>query len=71
MVGLLLILSVPLTGLTGLIQAKLDLHGFVPHRYFAYTTLFLASVHVILNFGALTKYVKTKLRRKEPERWEP
>ena len=65
-VGLLLVFAVASTGMTGLIQAKLDLHGFVPHRYFAYSTIFLAFVHVLLNFRNITRYLKSKITKGGP-----
>jgi len=64
-VGFLLLLSISITGITGYIQSQLDLRRFVPHRYFAYTTLSLAAVHVYLNAGKLWRYVRRKLKRKK------
>ncbi len=59
-VGLLLILSVIMTGLLGYVQSQLELRKFVPHRYFAYATLFLAALHLYLNFGRLWRYLKKR-----------
>jgi hypothetical protein len=54
--SLLLFLSVLCTGMTGYLQSTLELRRFVPHRYFAYTTLTLTAVHVILNFKRLVRF---------------
>jgi len=62
-VSLLLLFSVAVTGLTGYIQSQLELRKFVPHRYFAYTTLALAAVHVYLNAPKLWRYVRRKFKR--------
>lgn len=63
-VSFLLLLSVVITGMTGYIQSQLELRRFVPHRYFAYTTVALAAVHVYLNAGRLLRYVRRKSRKK-------
>jgi hypothetical protein len=62
LISILLICSVSVTGVLGYIQSELELRKFVPHRYFAYTTLSLAFVHVLLNGGKIVKYLRTKLR---------
>jgi len=63
-ISLVLLLLVGITGVTGYIQSQLDLRKFVPHRYFAYSTLGLAAVHVYLNAGRLWRYIHRKLRKK-------
>jgi len=63
-ISLVLLLLVGITGVTGYIQSQLDLRKFVPHRYFAYSTLGLAAVHVYLNAGKLWRYIRRKLRKK-------
>lgn len=60
-VTILLLISIALTGVTGYIQSQLDLRKFVPHRYFAYTTLVLAAVHISLNAQKLWRYLRKKL----------
>jgi hypothetical protein len=62
-VGLLLILSVIMTGLLGYVQSQLELRKFVPHRYFAYTTLCLATLHVYLNWKKLWSYIRRLFRK--------
>ncbi len=56
LISLLLIIFLCVTGMLGYIQAQLELRKFMPHRYFAYTTLCLAAVHVYLNGGKLWRY---------------
>ena len=56
-VSILLILFVTATGITGLIQTKLDLHHFIYHRYLAYSTLILSATHISLNFRNLYRYL--------------
>lgn len=63
-ISVLLLLSVCITGATGYIQSQLDLRKFVPHRYFAYTTLSLAAIHVYFNAGRLWRYIRRKLKGK-------
>ncbi len=62
-VSLLLVFSVCMTGLLGYIQSQLELRKFVPHRYFAYTTLCLATLHVYLNWKKLWLFIRSLLRR--------
>ena len=59
---LLLFLCIALTGITGYLQVKLDLHRFVFHKYLAYSTLFLTLLHVIINWKKVWGYVKRLLR---------
>ncbi|MCP4717524.1 MAG: hypothetical protein GY868_20575 [Deltaproteobacteria bacterium] len=61
-ISLLLLLVAALTGLTGYLQVRLDLHRFVPHKYLAYSTLLLIALHVGLNAGKMIGVVK-KFRR--------
>lgn len=63
-ISVLLLLSVCITGATGYLQSQLDLRKFVPHRYFAYTTLSLAAIHVYFNAGRLWRYIRRKLKGK-------
>jgi hypothetical protein len=58
----LLLLSIALAGATGYIQSQLDLRKFVPHRYFAYTTLALAAIHVYLHAPQVWHYLRRKLK---------
>jgi hypothetical protein len=58
LIGILLILSICTTALLGYIQSQLELRKFVPHRYFAYTTLCLAALHVYLNWKKLWKFIR-------------
>jgi hypothetical protein len=62
-VGILLIFSITITGMLGYIQSQLELRKFVPHRYFAYTTLSLAAIHVYLNFDKVMRFIRRKLKR--------
>lgn len=59
-VSILLLLSIIMTGLTGYIQAQLELRRFIPHRYFAYLTLFLTAIHVCLNWSKVWRYLRRK-----------
>ncbi len=63
-ISFLLLLSICITGTTGYIQSQLDLRKFVPHRYFAYTTLSLAAIHVYFNADRLWRYIRRKLKGK-------
>ena len=65
--SILLLISVLLTGLLGYIQAQFDLRQFVPHRYFAYTTLILVLIHVSLNARKVWKYWRNKFRKRKAE----
>jgi hypothetical protein len=60
LISILLFCSVSVTGVLGYIQSELELRKFVPHRYFAYTTVSLAAVHVLLNGGKIVRYLRTK-----------
>lgn len=64
-ISIVLIFSISLTGIVGYIQSQLELRRFVPHRYFAYATLILAAIHVILNWGKLWRYLRRRFKRKE------
>lgn len=68
LVSVFLIVSVILTGLTGLIAAELELHRFVPHKYFAFATLFLVSVHLYFNLPKLLRYLKSHWLRRMKNR---
>jgi len=61
-ISLLLLLSITITGLTGYLQSQLELRKFVPHRYFAYTTLSLAIAHVYLNSGKVWSHFRRKFK---------
>ena len=61
-ISILLLLSLVLTGSTGYIQANLDLRRFVPHRYFAYTTLILSTVHLYINLPRIYSYLKRRIK---------
>lgn len=63
LISFILIISVLLTGLTGFIAAELEIHRFVPHKYFAYTTLVLVIFHLYFNLPKLFKYLKSRLIR--------
>jgi hypothetical protein len=58
--SLLLLLSIALTGILGYIQSSLELRRFVPHKYFAYTTLILAVVHVALNHKRIIRFFRER-----------
>ncbi|HHT9116988.1 MAG TPA: hypothetical protein ACFYD1_00010 [Candidatus Hypogeohydataceae bacterium YC38] len=62
-VSILLFFALSFTGTTGLLSHKLDLHQFWPHRYGAYSTLFLALVHVSLNLRQFVTYIRARLQR--------
>ncbi len=47
-VSILLLISLCVTGLLGYVQAELELRRFIPHRYAAYATLWLAAIHVFV-----------------------
>ena len=69
-ISFLLLVAIIITGLTGYVQAQLELRGFVPHRWFAYVTLFLSALHVILNFKKLWYYAKRKFKKPEKSKAE-
>jgi len=58
LISILLMISIVVTGSLGYIQSELEIRKFVPHRYAAYTTLSLASIHIYLNFGKIWRYLK-------------
>jgi hypothetical protein len=58
--SLLLLLSIALTGILGYIQSSLELRRFVPHKYFAYTTLVLAALHVALNLKRIIRFFRER-----------
>lgn len=60
--SLLLLLSIALTGIMGYIQSSLELRRFVPHKYFAYATLTLAAVHVVLNIKTIVRFLRSGKR---------
>ena len=64
-VSILLMVSITITGLLGYIQSELELRKFVPHRYFAYTTLSLAAIHVYLNFDKIVRFIRRFLKGKQ------
>jgi hypothetical protein len=66
-VSILLLVSIAITGSLGYIQSQLDLRKFVPHRYFASTTLGLTALHVCLNGGRIWRYLHRRPRRAKPE----
>ncbi len=59
--GILLLISICITGALGYVQSELELRKFTPHRYFAYTTLSLAAVHVFLNAGKVWRYLNRRV----------
>jgi hypothetical protein len=61
--SILLFFSITITGALGYIQSQLELRKFVPHRYFAYTTLSLAAVHVCFNAGKIWRYFKRMVKK--------
>ncbi len=63
-ISILLLFSITITGILGYIQSELELRKFIPHRYFAFTTLSLAAVHFILNAKKLWLFIKKKLKKK-------
>ena len=58
LISILLMISIVVTGSLGYIQSELEIRKFFPHRYAAYTTLTLASIHIYLNFGKVWRYLK-------------
>lgn len=57
-ISILLMISIVVTGSLGYIQSELEIRKFFPHRYAAYTTLTLASIHIYLNFRKVWRYLK-------------
>lgn len=55
-ISILLLIFLPITAIIGFIQAQLELRKFVPHRYFAYITISLAAIHVLLNWKRILHY---------------
>jgi hypothetical protein len=47
-----------ITGILGYLQSQFEFRKFVPHRYFAYATLSLASLHVYLNWGKIWRFLR-------------
>ncbi len=63
-VSILLLLSLCVTGVLGFLQSELELRRFVPHRYAAYATLFLAVLHIYMKGGDLWRYIWRMARHK-------
>ena len=59
----LLILALVITGISGFIQVKLDLHRTTIHKFSAYSTLSLSLVHILINFRKFINYVKNAFRK--------
>ena len=55
---------IALTGLTGYLQVKLDLHRFVLHKYAAYTTLAATLLHTATRWRTILGYIKNFRNRK-------
>ena len=53
---------IALTGLTGYVQVRFDLHRFIFHKYLAYTSLILTGLHVVYNWKKVAGYIKALLR---------
>jgi DMSO/TMAO reductase YedYZ heme-binding membrane subunit len=60
MISILLIFSIAITGSTGYIQSELELRKFVPHKYFAYSTLILGFLHLTFKYKKLLNYLKQR-----------
>jgi len=63
-VSFLLLFSLIITAMVGYLQSVLDLRKFLPHRWFAYTTLSLGVIHVSLHAGRIIRYLKRKFNKK-------
>lgn len=59
-VSILLIFSLAITGSTGYIQSELELRKFVPHKYFAYSTLILGFFHLLFKYKKIIHYFKQR-----------
>ena len=55
---------IALTGLTGYLQVKLDLHRFVLHKYAAYTSLAATLLHTAAKWRTILGYIKKFRNRK-------
>ena len=62
-VCLSLILLLMSTGISGLIQVKLDLHRTTIHKFSAYATLSLAAVHILLHVKEIINRIKHLFKR--------
>ena len=62
LVSLLLLAALLATVSTGLLQARLGLRQFVPHRRFAYATAVLTVLHVAFNASKLWRYLRRRLK---------
>lgn len=60
--SILLFISLAITGVLGYLQSELELRKFIPHRYFAFATLTLAAIHVILHWKKLWRYIRKRPR---------
>ena len=65
-ITILLLISIVITASTGYIQSQLELRKFIPHRYFAYTTLILAALHIAINAGKLLRYIRQRFKKPLP-----
>ncbi len=66
-ISILLLIFLPITAILEFIQAQLELRKFVPHRYFAYITINLAAIHVLLNWKRFLHYFSGSKKSNEKE----
>ncbi len=64
-ISTLLLIFVCLTGFTGFIADRLDLHRFLPHKILAISTLSFAGIHLYLNRRALWSFWTGKEKKRE------
>ena len=60
---LFLIMMLMSTGISGVIQVKLDLHRTTIHKYSAYSTLSLSAIHILLHFKEIIKRARNLFKR--------
>lgn len=58
LVCVLLFFCIGVTGFTGYLQVRLDLHRFIFHKYFAYASLIFTCLHLLFNWKTIKTYLK-------------
>ncbi len=53
-----LFLCIALTGITGYLQVRLDLHRFVLHKYAAYASLWATGLHIFAHWKKVRGYIR-------------
>ena len=58
LICVLLFFCIGVTGFTGYLQVRLDLHRFVFHKYFAYASLIFTCLHMLINWKKIKAFIR-------------